>query len=74
VIRDQGGITYLNCGDWVDSCTAIVEHENGAMELVHWGGESGNVVRFPSVEAGSAGNECGQARAGVLDRTVVGKH
>jgi hypothetical protein len=29
------GITYINCGDWVDSCTAIVEHMNGRMELVH---------------------------------------
>lgn len=35
-IKDIGGITYLNCGDWVDSCTAIVEHEDGRMELVHW--------------------------------------
>ena len=35
-IKDLGGITYINCGDWVDSCTAIVEHEDGRMELVHW--------------------------------------
>ena len=28
------GMHYLNCGDWVDSCTAIVEHLNGQMELV----------------------------------------
>jgi UDP-2,3-diacylglucosamine pyrophosphatase LpxH len=34
--RDVGGIAYLNCGDWVDSCTAIVEHLNGRMELVRW--------------------------------------
>ena len=36
VIKDIGGITYINCGDWVDSCTAIVEHEDGRMELVRW--------------------------------------
>ena len=35
-IKDIGGITYINCGDWVDSCTAIVEHEDGRMELVRW--------------------------------------
>jgi UDP-2,3-diacylglucosamine pyrophosphatase LpxH len=35
-IKDIGGITYINCGDWVDSCTAIVEHHDGRMELVHW--------------------------------------
>jgi hypothetical protein len=25
-MRRVGGVTYINCGDWVDSCTAIVEH------------------------------------------------
>jgi UDP-2,3-diacylglucosamine pyrophosphatase LpxH len=34
-IKDVGGMTYINCGDWVDSCTAIVEHMNGRMELLH---------------------------------------
>jgi UDP-2,3-diacylglucosamine pyrophosphatase LpxH len=36
-IKQIDGITYINCGDWVDSCTAIVEHHDGAMELVDWG-------------------------------------
>lgn len=31
------GIAYLNCGDWVDSCTGIVEHLDGRMEVVYWG-------------------------------------
>ena len=35
-IRDIDGLTYINCGDWVDSCTAIVEHHDGRMELVNW--------------------------------------
>jgi UDP-2,3-diacylglucosamine pyrophosphatase LpxH len=35
-IKEIGGITYINCGDWVDSCTAILEHEDGCMELVEW--------------------------------------
>ncbi len=30
------GIHYLNCGDWVESCTAVVEHEDGRLELVRW--------------------------------------
>jgi UDP-2,3-diacylglucosamine pyrophosphatase LpxH len=34
VIKQLDGIVYLNCGDWVDSCTAIVEHLDGTMELV----------------------------------------
>lgn len=35
-LREVGGITYVNCGDWVDSCTAIVEHHDGRLELVEW--------------------------------------
>lgn len=38
-IREVEGITYLNCGDWVDSCTAIVEHFDGRMEIVRWGND-----------------------------------
>ncbi len=30
------GIAYLNTGDWVESCTAIVEHADGRMELIDW--------------------------------------
>lgn len=37
VIKDMDGITYINCGDWVDSCTAVVEHPDGSMELIQWG-------------------------------------
>lgn len=35
-MRDVEGLRYLNCGDRVDSCTAIVEHHDGRMELVIW--------------------------------------
>jgi len=27
-------IEYLNCGDWVESCTLLVEHEDGRIELI----------------------------------------
>jgi UDP-2,3-diacylglucosamine pyrophosphatase LpxH len=30
------GVHYLNCGDWVESCTAVAEHDDGRMEVVHW--------------------------------------
>lgn len=33
-IRDLSGIVYVNCGDWVDSCTGIIEHLDGRLELV----------------------------------------
>lgn len=35
-MRDIDGLSYINCGDWVDSCTAIVEHLDGRMELIRW--------------------------------------
>lgn len=35
-MRNIAGIEYVNCGDWVDSCTAIVEHHDGRLELVEW--------------------------------------
>jgi UDP-2,3-diacylglucosamine pyrophosphatase LpxH len=38
-IKEIGGLTYANCGDWVDSCTAIVEHHDGRLELIDWDGE-----------------------------------
>lgn len=35
-IRDIDGITYVNDGDWVESCTAVVEHLDGRLELLKW--------------------------------------
>jgi UDP-2,3-diacylglucosamine pyrophosphatase LpxH len=35
-IKEVEGLLYVNCGDWVDSCTAIVEHADGRLELVDW--------------------------------------
>jgi UDP-2,3-diacylglucosamine pyrophosphatase LpxH len=30
------GVHYLNCGDWVESCTALVETLEGEMEIIRW--------------------------------------
>src|SRR5207302_1915704 len=30
------GVTYYNCGDWVESCTAMVEQRDGRIELVSY--------------------------------------
>ena len=35
-IRDIDGITYLNSGDWVESCTALVETMDGEWEILDW--------------------------------------
>ncbi|MGB3455574.1 MAG: UDP-2,3-diacylglucosamine diphosphatase [Litorimonas sp.] len=34
--RDIGGIAYKNTGDWVESCTALVEHFDGRWEILHF--------------------------------------
>jgi len=33
-VRQIDGIDYYNCGDWVEHCSAVVEHVDGRIELV----------------------------------------
>lgn len=35
-IKQMGDITYYNDGDWVESCTALVEHFDGRLEILDW--------------------------------------
>ncbi len=35
-IRRFGDITYYNDGDWVESCTALVEGFDGSLSIVDW--------------------------------------
>ena len=35
-VHEGEAIAYYNDGDWVEGCTALVEHFNGRMELLHW--------------------------------------
>jgi UDP-2,3-diacylglucosamine pyrophosphatase LpxH len=35
-MRDIDGVLYCNDGDWVESRTALVEHHDGRLEIVHW--------------------------------------
>ena len=36
VIEDMDWITYINSGDWVESCTAIAENHDGSLEIIRW--------------------------------------
>lgn len=38
-IETVGGVLYCNDGDWVESCTALVEHPDGALAVLHWADE-----------------------------------
>ncbi len=35
-IRDLDGITYVNTGDFVESCSYVVEHQDGRLEVLRW--------------------------------------
>ncbi len=52
-IKEIEGILYHNDGDWVESCTALVEHATGRLELVHWDGESQVSLHQQEMTAGT---------------------
>lgn len=33
-VLHRDSMTYYNCGDWVESCTALVEHDDGTMRVI----------------------------------------
>lgn len=35
-IKEYDDIIYANCGDWVESITALVEYEDGQLAIIHW--------------------------------------
>ena len=35
-MREIDGVLYINDGDWVESCTALVEHADGRLEILAW--------------------------------------
>jgi UDP-2,3-diacylglucosamine pyrophosphatase LpxH len=36
VIHEDFGVRYVNCGDWVESCTAVAERFDGTFEIITW--------------------------------------
>jgi hypothetical protein len=30
------GVLYCNDGDWVESCTALIERHDGTLEILNW--------------------------------------
>lgn len=49
--RHIGDIHYLNCGDWVESCTAIYETFDGEFGILHWLDEMKARDRAPATQA-----------------------
>ena len=59
-IKEINGVTYMNDGDWVESCTALVEHHNGRWEIVTWIKESDDV----DTDTNSSSREQSSGRSG----------
>ena len=48
-MREEGDVVYLNDGDWVEHCTALVEHADGGFELLHWTGRRLSLARAEAI-------------------------
>jgi UDP-2,3-diacylglucosamine pyrophosphatase LpxH len=51
VIRERRDLTYVNCGDWVESCTAAVENFDGRLEIIDWSKRASGHIAPPQREA-----------------------
>jgi UDP-2,3-diacylglucosamine pyrophosphatase LpxH len=64
-IREIHGVRYLNCGDWVESCTALVEDFDGSIRLLHLHDENNVLHSRRGARAHDAGHgDEGDARNG----------
>jgi len=46
-IRQIGDVSYFNCGDWVEHCTALVEDWNGKVSLMRLRDNAGVAAAMP---------------------------
>lgn len=53
-MRDIDGVLYVNDGDWVESCTALVEHPDGELEILNWAAEREFSMLRPRIPLRSA--------------------
>ena len=59
-IKEINGVMYMNDGDWVESCTALVEHHSGLWEIITWTKEKDNV----DTDTNSSSREQSSGRSG----------
>jgi UDP-2,3-diacylglucosamine pyrophosphatase LpxH len=48
-LTEHDGLIYCNDGDWVESCTALVENEQGRLDLIRWGRAGAELPVAPPV-------------------------
>lgn len=61
-IKEIDGVLYCNDGDWVESCTALVEHYDGRMEILTWT----DMQKLTPLEAYSKAKECAYSSSQML--------
>ncbi len=52
-LREIAGVVYANTGDWVENCTALVEHDDGRLELVSWPEQQAQTAGLSAMPSGS---------------------
>ncbi len=50
-MREIKGIIYMNDGDWVESCTALVEHYDGRWEILHMPPHRNQAAKEPKIRS-----------------------
>jgi UDP-2,3-diacylglucosamine pyrophosphatase LpxH len=53
-IREIEGVTYVNTGDFVESCSFVVEHDDGRLEVVYWATPMAKTQRIEQPRAADA--------------------
>jgi UDP-2,3-diacylglucosamine pyrophosphatase LpxH len=51
-VRRIADVLYVNDGDWVESCTAAVEHDDGRFEIIRWPDERLQLAQLAEPELG----------------------
>lgn len=65
-LQREHGVVYANTGDWVESCTTLVEHHDGTLELLRWVGRMESLARLDAGRVTCVGGES-QGYDGVPD-------
>jgi UDP-2,3-diacylglucosamine pyrophosphatase LpxH len=68
-LAEVDGLLYCNDGDWVESCTALVEDQTGALSLLAWRPAAVS-VRVTAVRTASLWRRAPGARRGRLRRSA----
>jgi len=61
--RTIDGVEYWNDGDWVEGCNALVEHQDGRMEILHWPEEMARRAEEQAAAAAAAAAPVTRLRA-----------